>query len=201
MYRHLKLALICSFVAVMLIGLVACGGGGGGDDSADRFAGKLEGTDAFVFVLHDGDRFNAYVCDGKNEKASLVEWFSGTVGNSGAISGTSGNGVSLSAVIAGDSSVAGTVTFKNGEIHNFLIPPVTGEFGLYRGVLKEANGTLEGGWILLPDGSQRGAVRQIIDGTSNTLVSTQGITTTTTSLRFGSSLLPINQALNAYLIV
>jgi hypothetical protein len=136
------------------------GTAGRGDASpAGNFAGKVEGTDAFVAVVVDEeDRALAYACDGREGgTATVAEWFRGEVADDGSLDLTSEGGAGLSADIA-EEGASGTVTL-DGEDHAFTAGPAEEPAGLYRKA-EEADGEeLLGGWIELASGEQRGAVR------------------------------------------
>lgn len=58
-----------------------------GSSHTGNYAGRVDGTDAFVDVVVDKQNHAlAYLCDGEEgEKATLAEWFTGTVADDGTL--------------------------------------------------------------------------------------------------------------------
>jgi hypothetical protein len=136
---------------------IAFAGCGGGDTPAapapGSWAGKVTGTDAFVAVVAGKRNVAAYVCDGAHR---IAETFIGRRSGTGAKL-SSERGGRLSVTLASDSA-DGTVTLADGRHLRFAGRAVAGDAGWYR-----AAGTVKGqltrvGWVVLPDGAQRGAV-------------------------------------------
>ena len=136
---------------------------------ADRhFAGKVEGTDAFLGVaLREGtDEFIAYLCDGPTGgpvEGVTHTWFTGPLPQDGRVD-LAQDGDRLRARVARD-GVAGTVEFGGGEAkaprgaYAFEAEPVPadGEAGLYWGEKPEETGlTFRPGTIVLANGEERG---------------------------------------------
>ena len=132
--------------------LAACGAGG--DATATSFAAALDGSDAFVGVVLDqgAGRLLAYVCDGE----SVAAWFTGTAAADGSLSLTSAGGARQTGRVDG-SRLSGTVVLP-GAAHSFSSTSVTEPAGLYRTKGEVRGEPAVGGWIVLPDGTQRGAV-------------------------------------------
>jgi hypothetical protein len=145
----------------MLLSLLAtaCGDDpGSSNDSgpvlAEQWAGPVEGTDAYVsvFTLDDGQA-GAYVADGADVAALVL----GTT-EDGSIDLRPSDEVEV-VVGGGGGEVSGTVTL-DGEPHPFTAAASTGAAGWYR-VRTEVDGDLvSAGYIVLADGTQRGAVRR-----------------------------------------
>lgn len=140
--------------------LAACGNYGGGEESkeaAASFATAVEGSDAFVGAVVDeaDDRVMAYVCDGK----SVATWFTGKAAEDGTISLTSADGSRLSGRVAGDRLTGSLVLPNGGATLNFSAPEVDSPAGLYRSKSQLRGEAAVGGWVVLEDGRQRGAVR------------------------------------------
>ncbi|MDQ3880865.1 MAG: hypothetical protein M3295_07330 [Chloroflexota bacterium] len=116
------------------------------------FAGTVDGIDAYIALVSDGTRLIGYVSDGN----ALSTWFSGTVhGDSIAL-------VSRSDDPLGEGTVSGDASGEiliGGERHPFNAPAVSDTAGLYRAVATNGDESVaEAGWIVLENGSQRGAV-------------------------------------------
>ncbi|MFW6034456.1 MAG: hypothetical protein ACOC9R_04900 [bacterium] len=119
------------------------------------YVGYVDGGGASVAVIVTGDEATAYVCDG----ASVEAWLSGSAedgrldlsGDRGSLTGTLDDQQATGEAIADDI----TWTFTIEEV----APPE----GLYRFADTVAGGAeVVGGWIVLPDGTQVGAVN--VDG-------------------------------------
>jgi len=125
---------------------------GGGGPSSRGYAGTVAGTNAFIGVAVGKSGLTAYVCDSKG----LAEWFRGAPG---AMTITSAHGYRLNLRVA-DGKVTGTLSFPGagGAVHSFAAPQVEAPAGLYRGTTTVTGSKYVGGWILLPDGRQRGTV-------------------------------------------
>ena len=118
------------------------------------YVGAVRGTNAFVGIVVRPSGVLAYVCDSKN----VAAWLSGSRG-----SALTGHGYRLTETVDG-SNARGTVSFPDGSTHAFVASRASRPAGLWRGVVTQAGVRYVGGWILRPDGSQRGAV--IGDGTT-----------------------------------
>jgi hypothetical protein len=147
------LLLLLLAVAVLFAG---CGGDGGGEVAATdvavgSFVGLVDDTDAYIAVVSDGKRLAGYVCDGK----TVSIWFKGDVGDHAA------------GLRARTEQELGEVQFLGdtadgeieigGERRSFSAEIVVGDAGLYTAYKKDDEGTVEVGWVVLNDGSQRGA--------------------------------------------
>lgn len=150
----------------VLTGLaVACGDGGGdpppegpqagGPRLADQWAGKVEGTNAYisVFTLDNGET-GAYLADG-DQIAALVL---GSLENNNLELGPNDDGVSVEGTID-DADVRGTTTI-DGQQYSFTATRATGDAGWYRGRTTVEGQLVTAGYIILDDGTQRGAVRR-----------------------------------------
>jgi hypothetical protein len=147
--------LLC--VALLVAG---CGGdddGGGAPEGAavGSFVGLLEGTDAYIAIVSDGEQLAGYVCDSKN----ISIWFKGGVG------GTSAELKARTEQDLGEVDFFGDTADGeleiDGERHSFSAEIAVGEAGLYTAYRKDDEGTVEVGWVLLNDGTQRGGTNFI----------------------------------------
>jgi hypothetical protein len=157
--------------ATVLVGFAAaCGGGGGGGQPspqaqtpqtqapalANQWAGRIEGTDTYisVFTLNNGQT-GAYLANGKDIAALLL---GSIIQGSLRLRPFEEIDISVDGTVA-ESKVDGTVTIR-GKKHPFTADRATGYAGWYRG-RTTANGQLvTAGYILLADGTQKGAIRQ-----------------------------------------
>jgi hypothetical protein len=132
------------------------------------FVGTVDGTDAYVALVSDGSRVLGYVCDSKK----LSRWIDVSTIRDGTAALATRTGEDLGeAMISGDRA-SGTITI-DGESHAFSAVPASGEAGLYRAARidrkdgKLTEGEVEAGWIVLPDGTQRGGTNV---GTTSTIL-------------------------------
>ncbi len=123
-----------------------------------NWIGELE-NGASIAITIKGGKAEAYVCDGR----SMELWLSGTVAN-GKIELT-GNDARLSGVIRGDSATGEMVvgvrrwkfTARPGE--DAAVKSGTGTApAIYRATDEVRKAGIDGGWIMLPDGTQIGIV-------------------------------------------
>ncbi|MGN6812086.1 MAG: hypothetical protein ACTHMP_14545 [Thermomicrobiales bacterium] len=128
---------------------------------AKTFVGKIEGTDAFIGIVSDGQHATAYVCDG----TTIVAWFNGTVTDQ-QIALTDSDGrqltASLNQTASGSTSLraGGSLRTTDGAEHAFSSEQATGldRAGLYtaNGVGGDSANRL--GVIVLSSGEHRGAL-------------------------------------------
>ena len=144
----------------VVIALAASSGASGGARSAPwgSYVGTAKGTDAFVAVLV-GKRVTGgrqqvlgYVCDSKR----IAEWFHGTT-TGPAFTVRSSAGATLTVTVA-SGHATGTFTLA-GAAHSFTAPLAKRPAGLYHGQKTTHGKHYLGGWIILPDHRQRGAVK------------------------------------------
>jgi hypothetical protein len=120
------------------------------------FAGKVPGTNAYLAVVSRGGQIEAYVCDG----AKISSWLSGKVEGNTFRAANKTNEVTLTATRT-QTKLSGTVTLSGKKIA-IATMQAAWPSGLYKAV-----GLTEGpdynpvltGWIVLPDGTQRGAAK------------------------------------------
>lgn len=157
--RFLFLTLIDLFTILLL---AACGRDQASASPSGSLVGIVEGTDAFIaLVPQENNGLVAYICDGQ----TISVWFRGER-NENAVDLTAANGAQLQANLENDAA-AGTITLADGQSHAFTASLASGEAGLYRAEEAFEGSDYVGGWIVLNDGTQRGAINRISDGTSN----------------------------------
>ncbi len=128
--------------------------------AAVMYIGTVDGiADEFVGLAVQGDSAVFYICDGQADKGtvSVAEWFVGeNAGESLDITAQSGNRVE--AQVAATTAV-GKFIFKDGTEKKFSLALVTDESsGLLRSEFSIGDTDFIAGWLVLPDGSTRGAV-------------------------------------------
>jgi hypothetical protein len=144
-------------ISIALAGflITACGGGAGGGSgggSSNTWVGKVEESDAYAAMLiKDTTRF-VYVTDGKE----LNFLFRGEIGetdvsNYFTLRDDENHVINVQAPQG--STYRGLITVSAGEHLSFSVTSAKGEAGLYRA--KE--GADQSYWIVLEDGSFRGA--------------------------------------------
>ena len=117
--------------------------------------------DEFVGVAVLGQDATIYICDGQPDKGHvrIAEWFIGKVAdNKIEQTGKTGNKVEVALT---DASAEGHFTFKDGLIKSFTLAKGEETTALYRAEFAFGNQHYAGGWLVLPDGSVRGAVLQV----------------------------------------
>ncbi len=127
-----------------------------GTTIAGSFVGPTEGSESFVAIVANGDTALGYVCNGEN----TAEWFTGTATRD-SIDLTSAGSIGLVAERGTGDTLDGTLTAGDGTESSFSAVRVDvdgSEGGLCRGILQVDGVTYTGGWIVLPDGRQRGAI-------------------------------------------
>jgi hypothetical protein len=122
---------------------------------AGSFVGPTEGSESFVAIVTNGEQVMGYVCDG----ATTAEWFTGAAARD-SIDLTSAGSIGLVAQRGTGDTLDGTLTTAGTESSfSAMRVDIDGsEGGLCRGILQVDGVTYTGGWIVLPDGRQRGAV-------------------------------------------
>lgn len=167
LWRRLLPIGIASLVALLGI---ACGGGGsdGGGGGTNTWVGKVEGSDAYIAMLIEGTARYVYVTDGK--EMSLL--FRGNIGETDELSyftlrDDQNRVINVQAPTG--RVFKGLLTVSEGRHLPFTAAPATEEAGLYRA--KAGSG--ESRWIVLEDGSFRGATDDG-DGTLQSLTTLGG---------------------------
>lgn len=120
------------------------------------FAGKVPGTNAYLAVVSRGGQIEAYVCDG----TKITSWLSGKVQGTTFSAANKTNDVTLTAKQT-RTSLTGTITLSGKRIA-IATTQVAWPSGLYKavGLTKSPDyKPVLTGWIVLPDGTQRGAAR------------------------------------------
>jgi hypothetical protein len=141
--------------------------------SPDTFVGKVDGTNAFIAVVKLQKQVIAYVCDGTPGGVIISKWFQGTL-KDGQLDAKATDGSSLTGTLTGK-TLNGSVSIS-GALRAFGSTDVPSPAGLWLTVgagdfdeianVREQRLPFENldllrvGWIVLPDGSQRGAINK-----------------------------------------
>ena len=139
------------------------------------FVGRVDGTEIYIGATTTGDLAQIYLCDGQE----VAIWLRGIV--DGATITADDGDVSLAATIS-EASLTGSVAVSGVSR---LFEAVRSEFpaDLWESLALADDGQLlRGGWIVLADGTQRGAVKQGV-----TIVSTPALDPATGSAGSGAS--------------
>jgi hypothetical protein len=149
-------------VGALVVGLALLAGCGGDDDdsggappTAGVFVASVDGTDAKIALVTDGERLTgAYLC---NEK-TVSQWIAEAPLEDGKAELVARRGVSLGEASFDGDTASGDVTVAGGP-QSFSAELAKGEAGLYRTTSGKAGkaGFSETGWIVLPDGTVCGS--------------------------------------------
>ena len=130
---------------------------------ATTYVGKAAGSEAYVAVVDRNGVVTAYVCDG-GKTVTIAKWLDGTL-RDGQLTAQAEDGSSLSGALAND-QITGSFKPASGASLEFSVAKATDyPTGLWEttGLLSRITTDLHGpdnyhvGWIVLPDGTQRGA--------------------------------------------
>jgi hypothetical protein len=147
--RGFAFGAVAALVALVFLGGALAIGLNRQPATAVQLAGRIDGSQTLVALVVGESDVVAYVCDG----ATTAVWLRGRrEGDTIRLS----SGSELVARLT-PSGAAGTFTSPDGRSAAFRADAVSGAAGLYRAESTQAG--LLGGWILLPDGEQRGATR------------------------------------------
>lgn len=134
------------------------------------YVGQVAGTNLFIGIAVENGAITAYVCD----SAAVSIWLKGMQAGDGAVL-TAANGTLLQVSLAGKVA-SGMLTLPDGTAYAFEAQAASGSpAGLYRLDRELDEGVyLLGGWIVLPNGEQRGAL-----SANNTLIANPTLNTST----------------------
>ncbi|KRD16300.1 MULTISPECIES: hypothetical protein [unclassified Streptomyces] len=117
------------------------------------YAGRTDDDAAAIAVSVRGGRAIAYFCDGRTEES----WLKGDVEDDGALRLTGGHGAKLEGTLQDGKEIDGTVEV-GGTRHAFTADRAKKPSGLWRATATVRSAKIDGGWIVLKDGSQVGVV-------------------------------------------
>lgn len=122
------------------------------------YTGRTDDDSAAIAVsLRDG-RAVAYFCDGRDKES----WLKGDVEDDGTMRLTGKGGAELNGTLKQGKRISGTVDIGGGR-HTFTADKAIKPSGLYRATATVRDAKVDGGWIVLRDGSQVGILTT--DGT------------------------------------
>jgi hypothetical protein len=140
----------------------------------DSFVGKVQGTNAFIAVVSLRGQVLAYVCDGTADGVTISKWFKGTL-KDGQLNAKANDGSPLTGTLNAN-ALNGTVSLA-GASRSFTSAEAASPAGLFMtttgtsAFIDAFENNLpfddllldfgELGWIVLPDGSQHGALNKI----------------------------------------
>jgi hypothetical protein len=160
--------------AVTVAACVVAGAGAHVDAAgAETFVGRVQDSNAYIAVSKDGRKIGGYVCDdGSGSRWIEYAWLKNGVAPLRA--GTTRE--RLGSVRVAGTTATGTVSVR-GVKHSFSAKRVSkGDAGLHFAVGKQSGRLLVAGWILLPDGTQRGAISQVNSQTLRSIPATKAPT-------------------------
>lgn len=163
---RMRRAAILTLLGLTAVLAFAAGCGGNGDNQGSgpkrgTFVGKVSGTNAYIALTTEGGKLGGYICDSK--QVSVWLGASDLSGSSGEL--VSRVGKQLGEARFAEDSASGKVEI-DGKTHSFRAEPASGNAGLYRGAVDgkyAVVGNLEAAWVVLPDGTQRGATTHWTD--------------------------------------
>src|SRR5262245_15334863 len=148
---------------LVAVQIVVSAGAAGADNvvaAADTFVGRVVGSDAFIAISRDGRKIGGYLCDG----ATVSRWLQYTwleKGHAPLIAGTTGEQLGSVQITGGAADGFIRVGAQDLPFHAERVRPGDDDAGPYFAIAKQEDRLLVGGWILLPDGAQRGAVSRL----------------------------------------
>jgi hypothetical protein len=127
--------------------------GGRAPPPEGTFVGTVEGTDAYIALVSEGNVTTGYVCDGTPKAVKVYFWLDNAEITDGSAELASRQGDPLGEPSFADDQASGEVEI-DGQPHSFTAEAATGDAGLYRPIKGETGqkGTVESGWIILNDG-------------------------------------------------
>lgn len=127
--------------------------------ASKTYLGAVNGTQTLLGIVQDGAQVRAYVCDGTPSRlATLAEWFAGQVRASQVQESSQDQQAQLTAQLT-DQRASGTLRLASGRVYSFSIlrVPATARVGVFEGTALIGGQRYQAGWLLMPDGEQRGA--------------------------------------------
>jgi hypothetical protein len=167
-------------ISGVLLGLIAIGSASAHGEQVQpvlaqgaqlTFVGSVEGTDAFIGIVTDGDRLIAYVCDGAD--TGIADFYTGAAHDAAAgmltlktddgpdVLTLATDAARLPGLAGSGNSLTGSFVMADGVSHAFSAELASGPGALYRTDETMADGTdAEGGWVVLNSGDVRGSLNK-----------------------------------------
>ncbi|WP_328482778.1 hypothetical protein OHS71_31880 [Streptomyces sp. NBC_00377] len=117
------------------------------------YAGRTDDDAAAIAVSVRDGKAIAYFCDGRTKES----WLRGDVEDDGTLRLTGEHGATLDGTLQEGRSVDGTVSVGGGR-HAFSADRAKKPSGLWRATATVRSAKIDGGWIVLKDGTQVGIV-------------------------------------------
>jgi hypothetical protein len=143
---------------VVAAGIVLGAGPGSDDATAATFVGRVQGSDAYIAILKDGRKIGGYVCD-SGSVSRWIEYSWLRDGRAPLRAGTTGK--RLGRVRIAGRRATGNIELPGGKRRFAARRIRERDGGLHFAIGKQTNRLLVAGWILHPDGTQRGAVARV----------------------------------------
>ncbi|NJK43848.1 MAG: hypothetical protein HC933_05780 [Pleurocapsa sp. SU_196_0] len=125
------------------------------------YVGKLEGSSAYIALVNRAGEMLVYVCDGTEQSVTISSWYEGTLNGKTIVAKLrEDSSRTLNATLNGD-SITGTVMLGSGANLSFSASLSAEPSGLWQASQADAAGEAinQGAWIVLPDGTQHGALK------------------------------------------
>ncbi|MBN0047252.1 hypothetical protein JS756_24715 [Streptomyces actuosus] len=122
------------------------------------YAGRTADDTAAVAVTVRDRKAVAYFCDGRTRES----WLKGDIADDGSMRLTGQDGSELDGTLEGGDQISGTVD-SGGVRHAFTADRAAPRSRLWRATATVRGARIDGGWIVLKDGTQVGVVTR--DGT------------------------------------
>jgi hypothetical protein len=142
-------------VIVTLLGLLVAHAPTNAEQAAPgaTFVAATQNREALVAIVTSGDKTLAYVCDGEK----VAEWYRGRA-VAGAVNLTSTGGASKLEAKLDGGVWDGVITLEGDRRWTFRASSAAAPAGLYRSDDVINGARFLGGWVVLENGDQRGAV-------------------------------------------
>ncbi len=125
---------------------------GASAQQSTEYAGRTDDGAAAVSVSVRDDKAIAYFCDGRSRES----WLKGIVADDGSMKLSGSDGAELVAALR-NGEIVGTVD-DGKRTWRFTVRRVVEPSGLYRATAEVRGAKIDGGWIILQDGTQVGIV-------------------------------------------
>lgn len=123
------------------------------------FAARIPGTQAYLAAVADHDSVAAYLCN----RGHTAAWFADRPHRDGRARLVSRSKTArLALTPTRDGALEARVRLPDHSLRTVTLTRATRDAGVYRATAATRGGGLEAGWIVLGDGSQRGATTQFM---------------------------------------